>query len=88
MGGGKHGSLGLILDKDDYGTVTREFSATIDWLPKSAPVRKSITLFSAPFETLTLQEAQKVKKSAYKLQEAATDIGVGRIFECIEEQYL
>ena len=44
--------------------------------------------FSTPFETLTLQETQKVKKPAYKLKEAATDIGVERIVECTEEQYV
>ena len=45
-------------------------------------------VFSMLFKTLTLQETQKVKKVAYELQKAATYIGVERITECIDENYV
>ena len=60
-----YGSLVLVLDEDDYRTVTRDSSATIDWLPKPEPVSKAVVVFSTPFETLTLQWLQKVKKSVF-----------------------
>ena len=41
-----------------------------------------------PFETLTLQETQKWRETAYVLQEAATDIGVKRIAQLIKGQYV
>ena len=85
---GKHGSLALVLDKDDYRTVIRDSPATINHILKLAPLNEAITSFSKPFETLTLQELQKVKSLACKLQEAATDIGFERIVEFIEEQYV
>ena len=86
--GGKHGSLSLVLDKDDHRTVARDSSATINRIPKPSPVSKAITAFSTPLETLNLQESQKVKREKYELQEAATDIRVKRIVKCIKEQYV
>ena len=47
--GGKHGSLALVLDEDNYKTVTRYAGATIDRLAKPAPVNKEIKAFSTPF---------------------------------------
>ena len=36
--GGKHGSLALVLEEDDYKTVTRDVGATIDRIANPAPV--------------------------------------------------
>ena len=65
-GGGTptHGSLTLVLNKDDYRKVTRDSSATIDWLPKPALVSKSFTSSSITFKILSVQESQKAKKAA------------------------
>ena len=38
--GKKHESLELVLDEDDYKTVTRYTGATIDRLAKPAPVNE------------------------------------------------
>ena len=80
--------MALVLDEDGYITVTRKTGSTIDRLAKPEPVNKEIAEFSTPFETLTLQETPKVKKSDYEMQEAATDIGVEQIMECIAEEYV
>ena len=60
--------MALIIEKYDYRIVTRDLSATIDWLLNPAPVNKAITAFSTPLKTLTLQKLQKVKKAAYEIQ--------------------
>ena len=84
---GKQRSLPLILGGDDYITVTRDATETIHRLSKPAPVNEDITTFSTPFKILTLQESKNAKKGAYKLQEAATEIRVEQIIECIKEKY-
>ena len=82
--GGKYGSLAIALDKKDYKTTTRYAGAKIDWLVKPALVNEDTTTFSTPFETLTLQEKQKLRKMAYKLQEAATEIGVEKSWSALK----
>ena len=38
--GGKHGSLALVLDKDEYRTTTRYAGKKIERLAKTEPVKK------------------------------------------------
>ena len=75
----------LVLDIDDYRTVTKYSKATIKQLTNPVPVNKSITSFSMPFKTLALQKSKKVRKAAYELQEAVTDIVLNRSLSALKK---
>jgi hypothetical protein len=47
-----------------------------------------ITATSAPLEILTFHEGTKKLQKEFDLQEAVTNIGVQRIINCVEEQYI
>ena len=80
--------MALVLDKEDYRTFTRDAGLKTNQLTNPAPVNKEIASFSSPFESMILQETQNSNKATCKLQEVATNIGVDRIVDCIEEQYV
>ena len=42
----------------------------------------------SPYKILTLQDKWETLQKEFDLQEAVTSIGVQRIIECVEEQYM
>jgi hypothetical protein len=51
-------------------------------------INKGITATSTPLELLTFQEETKKLQKEFDLQEAVTNIGVQRIIDSVEEQYI
>jgi hypothetical protein len=51
-------------------------------------INKGITATSTPLEILTFQEETKKLRKEFDLQEAVTNIGVQRIIDSVEEQYI
>jgi hypothetical protein len=86
--GGLHGSLALILDDADYAMVTKNIVTLVAPLSKPTTINPKIDELSTPYEILTLQEEMKTLQKEFKLQEAVTTIGVQRITDSIEEQYI
>jgi hypothetical protein len=86
--GGLHGSLVLVLNDVDYAAVTHRavtLTARLVQPPSVNPVIKDNT---PQRELLRLQADTKDLQKAFDLQEAITNIGVQRIMDSVEEQYL
>jgi hypothetical protein len=77
--GGLHGSLALVLNDVDYATVTRQAIKSNDRLVQPLVVNPAIK-----DDTPQQKDLQKV----FELQEAIANIGVQRIIDSIEEQYI
>ena len=86
--GGLHGLLALVLDDTDYALITNNMIKTADALIKPVSINPKINDKSTPHEILTLQDKWKTLQKEFDLQEAVTSIGVQRIIECVEEQYV
>jgi hypothetical protein len=86
--GGLHGSLALILDDADYATVTKNIVTSAAPLSKPTTINPKINKLSTPYEILTLQEEMKTLQKEFELQEAVTTIGVKRIIDSVEDQYI
>ncbi len=86
--GGLHGSLALILDDMDCATGTKNIVSLLAPLSKPTTLNPKINKLSNPYYFLTLQEEMKTLQKKFELQEAVTNIGVQRIIDSIEEQYI
>ncbi len=86
--GGLHGSLALVLDDPDYAMVTKNIVTLAAPLSKPTTINPKINKLSNPYEILTLQEEMKTLQKEIELHEAVTTIGVQRIINSIEEQYV
>jgi hypothetical protein len=86
--GGLHGLLALVLDDADYALITNNVIKTADALIKQVSINPKINDKSSPYKILTLQDEWKTLQKEFDLQEAVTSIGVHRIIECVEEQYI
>jgi hypothetical protein len=86
--GGLHGLLALVLDDTGYALITNNVIKTADALIKPVSVNPKINDKSSPYKILTLQDECKTLQKEFDLQEAITSIGVHRIIECVEEQYV
>ena len=86
--GGCHGSLTLVLDDADYLSITKAKIASTKPVNQPDTVNKGITAASNPLEILTFQEETKKLQKEFDLQEAVTNIGVQRIIDSVEEQYI
>jgi hypothetical protein len=86
--GGRHGSLTLVLDDPDYFSITK--ASVTSTTPVTLPdaINKGITATSTPLKVLTFQEETKKLQNEFDLQEAVTNIGVQRIINSVEEQYI
>ena len=61
---------------------------TVDTLIKPVSINSKINGQSSPYNILTLRDQWKTPQKEFDLQEAATSIGVQRIIDCVEEQYV
>jgi hypothetical protein len=86
--GGLHGSLALVLDNVNYARVTKNIVTSSAPLSKPTTINPKINKLSNPNEILTLQEEMQTLQKEFKLQEAVTTIGVQRITDSVEEQYV
>jgi hypothetical protein len=86
--GGCHGSLALVLDDADYLSITKANITSTKPVNQTDTINKGITTASTPLEILTFQEETKTLQKEFDLQEAVTNIGVQRIIDSIEEQYI
>jgi hypothetical protein len=86
--GGLHGSLALVLNDADYATVTKNIVTLSAPLTKLTRINPKINKLSNPYKILTLQEEMKTLPKEFELQEAVTTIGVQRIINSVEEQYI
>jgi hypothetical protein len=86
--GGRHGSLALVLDDADYSSITK--GCVTSTMPVTQPdtINKGIRATSTPLKILTFQEETKKLQKEFDLQEAVTNIGVKRIIDSVEEQYI
>jgi hypothetical protein len=83
-----HGSLALVLDDAGYATVTRRAVTSTNCLVQPPAVNTAIKGNTPQRKLLCLQADMKNLQKAFDLQEAVTNIGVQRIIDCIEEQYV
>ena len=86
--GGCHGSLALVLDDADYLSITKANITSTKPVNQTDTINKGITTASTPLEILTFQEETKTLQKEFDLQEAVTNIGVQRIIDSVEEQYI
>ena len=86
--GGRHGSLALVLDDADYLSITKANITSTKPVNQTDTINKGITAASTPLEILTFQEETKTLQKEFDLQEAVTNIGVQRIIDSVEEQYI
>jgi hypothetical protein len=86
--GGCHGSLALVLDDADYLSITKANITSTKPVNQTDTINKGITIASTPLEILTFQEETKTLQKEFDLQEAVTNIGVQRIIDSVEEQYI
>ncbi len=86
--GGLRGFLALVLNDRDYATVTKNTITLVASLSKLTTINPKINKLSTPYEILTLQEEMKTLQKEFELLEAVTTIGVQRIIDSIEEQYV
>jgi hypothetical protein len=86
--GGCHGSLALVLDDADYLSITKANITSTTPVNQTDTINKGITTASTPLEILTFQEETKTLQKEFDLQEAVTNIGVQRIIDSVEEQYI
>ena len=86
--GGLHGSLALILEDADYEIVTRGVITATNRVNQPPAVHPNIDDQTTQRELLRLQAETKNLQTAFELQEAVTNIGVQRIIDSVEEQYV
>ena len=86
--GGRHGFLVRVLDGADYLSITKAKITSSKPVNQPDTINKSIMAASTPLEILTFQEEKKKLQKQFDLQEAVTNIGVQRIIDSIEEQYI
>ena len=86
--GGLHGSLALVLDDTDYAIVTRGVVTATNRVDQPPAVHPNIDDQTTQRELLRLQAETKKLQTAFELQEAVTNIGVQRIIDSVEEQYV
>jgi hypothetical protein len=86
--GGCHGSLALVLNDADYSSITKAKITSTTPVNQLDTINKGITAASTPLEILTFQEETKKLKKEFDLQEAVANIGVQRIIDSVEEQYI
>jgi hypothetical protein len=86
--GGRHGLLALVLDDTDYKSITKSTTQTTALVTQPDAVNQGITDQSTQLEILTLQAETKTLQKEFDQQEAVINIGVQRIIDCIEEQYV
>ncbi len=86
--GGRHGSLALVLDNTDYSSITKVRITSTKPVTQPDTINKGITATSTPLKILTFQEETKKLQKEFDLQEVVTNIGVQRIIDSIEEQYI
>ena len=86
--GGLHGSLALVLDDADYEIVTKAVVKNTTRLAQPDSVNPNITDSTSQRDLLTLQAETKRLQKEFDLQEAVTAIGVQRIIDSVEEQYV
>jgi hypothetical protein len=85
---GRHGSLALVLDDTDYSSITKVRITSTKLVIQPEAINKSITATSTPLEIFTFQEKTKKLQKEFDLQEAVTNIGIQRIMDSVEEQYI
>ena len=83
-----HGSLALVLDDADYEIVTKAVVKNTTRLTQPDSVNPNITDSTSQRDLLTLQAETKRLQKEFDLQEAVTAIGVQRIIDSVEEQYV
>ncbi len=86
--GGRHGSLALVLDATDYSSITKARINSTKLVTQPDAINKGITVTSTPLKILTFQEETKKLQKEFDLQEAVTNIGIQRIIDSVEEQYV
>ncbi len=86
--GGHHGSLALVLNNADYSSITKAKFTSTKPVTQPDAINKGITATSTPLEILTFQEEMKKLQKEFDLQEGVTNIGVQRIIDSVEEQYI
>ncbi len=86
--GGRYGSLALVLDNTDYSSITKARITSTKPVTQPDAINKGITATSTPLKILTFQDETKKLQKEFNLQEAVTNIGVQRIINSIEEQYI
>jgi hypothetical protein len=86
--GGRHGLLALILGNTDYKSITKLTTQTTALVTQPDAINQGITDQSTPFEILTLQAVTKTLQKEFDLHEVVINIGVQRIIDWVEEQYV
>jgi hypothetical protein len=86
--GGLHGSLALVLDDADYKTITTAVVKSTTHPGQRALVNPKIYDTTSQLDLLTLQAETKRLQKEFDLQEAVTTIGMQRIIDSVEEQYV
>ena len=86
--GGCHGSLALVLDNADYSNITKARTTSTTPVTQQNAINKGIMATSTPLKILTFQEETKKLQKEFDLQEVVTNIGVQRIIDSVEEQYI
>ena len=86
--GGLHGSLVLVLDDADYAIVTRGVVTATNRVDQPPAVHPNIDDQSTQRKLLRLQAETKNLQTAFDLQEVVTNIGVKRVINSVEEQYV
>jgi hypothetical protein len=86
--GGCLGSLALVLNDADYSSITKARITPTTPVTQPDAINNGITATSTPLEILTFQEETKKLQKEFDLQEAVTNIGVQRIIDSLEEQYV
>jgi hypothetical protein len=83
-----HGSLALVLDDIEYATITRRAITLAARLVQPPAVNPAIKDNTPQRKLLRLQADTKNLQKVFDLQEAVTNIGVQRIINSIEGQYV
>jgi hypothetical protein len=86
--GGLHGSLALVLNDLDYATVTCWAVTLTAHLIQPPVVNPAIEDNTLQRKLLHLQAAMKNLQKVFNHQEVITNIGVQRIIDNVEEQYV
>ena len=72
----------------DYLSITKAKITSSKPVNQPDTINKSIMAASTPLEILTFQEEKKKLQKQFDLQGAVTNIGVQRIIDSVEEQYI
>jgi hypothetical protein len=80
--------LALVLGNVNYATVTRQAVKSVDRLAQPPVVNPAIKDNTPQCKLLHLQAETKDLQKAFELQEAINNIGLQRIIDCVEEQYV